>query len=103
MRVYAPLTAVMILSACNLPMGGFRINPTDSPTAFSVPTVISGNCGADPLQGLLGQPESALANVSLPANTRIIRPGTDFTKDANRGRLNVGISASGTIVHVACG
>ncbi len=103
MRVYAAITATFIVSACNLPMGQFQIEPTDSPTAFSVPNVISGNCGAKGLQGLLGQPESALASVSLPANTRIIRPGTAFTKDADRARLNIGIAAAGTIVHVACG
>ncbi len=103
MKRFATLSAMVFLAGCNLPMGNFRIVPTDSPASFAVPTAISGNCGASGLQGLLNQPESALSSVSLPDNLRIIRPGTTFSKDADRTRLNIGIAADGTIVHVACG
>ena len=103
MRVLAIVSAAVIVSGCNLPMGQFRIDPTESATSFAVPNAVSGSCGASNLQGLLNQPESALSDVTLPANTRIIRPGVTFSKEADRSRLNIGISASGTIVHVACG
>lgn len=103
MRIIALLPAVALVSACNLPMGEFRIDPTGSATSFELPVAISGTCGATGKQGLLNQPESALASMSLPTNTRIIRPGTRVTKEANPARLNIGIAANGTIVHVACG
>ncbi len=103
MRKYIVLSSMAFLAACNLPMGQFKIDPTGSPTSFSLPVAISGTCGAGDLQGLLNQPESAMSSVSLPGNTRIIRPGMAFTKEADRSRLNIGVAADGTIVHVACG
>lgn len=103
MRPFIILSATVALAGCNLPMGQFEIDPTGSATAFSVPNAISGNCGATGMQGLLNQSESALSAMTLPENTRIIRPGTVWTKDADPSRLNIGISASGKIVHVACG
>lgn len=103
MRIFALLPAFAFVAACDLPMGQFRIDPTGSPTSFELPVAVSGTCGASGMQGLLNQPESALASMSLPANTRIIRPGTRFTTDADPTRLNIGVAANGTIVHVACG
>lgn len=103
MRVLTIVSAAVIVAGCNLPMGQFRIDQTDSATSFAVPNAISGSCGASNLQSLLNQPESALSDVTLPENTRIVRPGVSFTKEADQNRLNIGISASGMIVHVACG
>ncbi len=103
MKIYAALTAAITVSACALPMGGFEIDPTSSSTSFSLPVIVSGSCGASGLQGLINQQETALSGVTLPENTRLIRPGTSFERNADGTRLNIGISASGTIVHVACG
>ena len=103
MKIYAPITAVFVLSACSLPIGNFALDHTSSANVLSLPVVISGNCGASGLQNLMNQPESALSSVALPANTRIIRPGADFERNADRSRLNIGISGEGRIVHVACG
>jgi len=103
MKVLSSLVTMTFVASCALPIGDFAITPTDAPTSFAVPNIIAGTCGANGLQGLMNQPESALTSVSLPANTRIIRPGTTFTKDADRSRLNIGIAADGTIVRVACG
>ncbi len=102
MRALGIVLCSMLLSGC-LPEGNFQITETSSPNSFSVPTIVSGNCGAAGLQQLLEQNESALSGVTLPAGTRIIRPGTVYTHDAVRTRLNIGITANGTIVHVACG
>jgi len=103
MRTQILLSAFALLAACNLPMGEFKIDPTGSPTSFKLPVAISGTCGASGMQELLNQPESTLATVTLPEDTRIIRPGTSFTTEANPARLNIGVAANGTIVHVACG
>lgn len=102
MKAFVILSSAVLVSGC-LPMGGFRIDPTGSPESFAISNVISGRCGAQDLQSLLDQPESALENVALPANYRIIRPGVPHAKNADRGRLNIGISADGTIVQVDCG
>ncbi len=102
MRAIGVIICSVLVSGC-LPEGNFKITETSSPNSFSVPTIVSGNCGASGLQHLLNQGESALAAVELPAETRIIRPGTAYTADAVGSRLNIGISADGTIVHVACG
>lgn len=102
MRAFGVILVSFLISGC-LPQGNFEITPTSSPNSFSVPTIVSGNCGAAGLQSLIGQNESALSGVSLPEGTRIIRPGTVYTHDAVRSRLNIGITANGDIVHVACG
>jgi hypothetical protein len=103
MKTSAILMTVLAVSACDLPMGQVRINPTNSATTLSLPVIVSGNCGASGLQYLLNQPETALNGVTLPGNTRIIRPGMSFERNADRTRLNIGISAAGNIVHMACG
>jgi len=103
MKTYFLLPAFALVAACNLPMGQFRIDPTGSATSFELPVAISGTCGATGMQGLLDQPESALASMALPEDTRIIRPGTRFSTEANPARLNIGVAANGSIVHVACG
>lgn len=103
MRIIAIISTAAMVAGCGLPMGRFEIDPTNSATSFAVPNSITGSCGASGLQSLMNQPESALSNITLPSNTRIIRAGTAFSRDANGSRLNIGIAADGTIVHVACG
>lgn len=104
MKTAFAIAATFALSACQLPMGSYVMQHTDSPRVLSLPVIVNGGtCGASGLQSLLNQPESALAGVTLPANTRIIRPGMDFERNADRSRLNIGISGAGNIVHVACG
>ena len=92
----------ILVSGC-LPEGNFRITETGAPDSFSVPVITAGNCGADQLQGLMGQTEAALEGVNLPGGARIIRPGTVYTHDVVGSRLNIGIASNGVIVHVACG
>ncbi len=91
-----------LISGC-LPMGGFEITPTGDAASFEVPTIISGNCGAEAHQNLLNQSESVLDGVTLPEGTRIIHPGTVFIHDVDSSRLNIGIAADGQIVYVSCG
>ncbi len=102
MKKISVFACAMLVSGC-LPEGSFEMTPTNAAGSLSTPTMVSGDCGAAGLQSLMNQNESALAAVTLPEGTRIIRPGTVFTRDAVRSRLNIGITANGTIVHVACG
>ncbi|MCF6273285.1 MAG: hypothetical protein L3J37_08870 [Rhodobacteraceae bacterium] len=103
MKVLSSFAVMALVAGCSLPMGQFEMATTGSEGVLSLPVAMSGNCGASGLQGLMEQSESVLASTTLPENTRIIRPGTTFTEDARPSRLNIGVSASGTIVHVACG
>ncbi|MBL4806188.1 MAG: hypothetical protein JKY31_02745 [Rhodobacteraceae bacterium] len=102
MKLVSLVALGFLVSGC-LPQGRFEITHSGDASSFQVPNVISGNCGASGFQGLLTQNQSALAGVTLPEGTRVIHPGTVFTRDAVSSRLNIGISSSGTIVHVACG
>jgi hypothetical protein len=60
-------------------------------------------CGASGLQGLIGQPRSVLAAMTLPAPTRVIEPGMAVTMDYSPARLNIELDEAGTIIRVACG
>jgi hypothetical protein len=60
-------------------------------------------CGADALQGLVGQPASVLQTMKFGQETRIIRPDTAVTMDFRPDRLNIEIDAAEQIVRVQCG
>jgi hypothetical protein len=59
-------------------------------------------CGADALQGLVGQPASVLQTMRFGQETRIIRPGMAVTMDYRPDRLNIEIDASERIARVHC-
>jgi len=67
------------------------------------PAGAAGSCGAEAFQGLVGQPESRLADLTLPAGTRVIHPTDRITMDKRADRLNVDIDAQGRIARVHCG
>jgi len=60
-------------------------------------------CGAAGFQGLIGQPESALSGLTLPQETRVIRPGMAVTMDFREDRLNIEIDAGKRISRIFCG
>ncbi len=70
------------------------------------PTVSDGpdlsTCGADALQGLVGQPASVLQTMKFGQETRIIRPGMAVTMDYRPDRLNLDINAKEVITRVYC-
>ncbi len=102
MKAIGIILCSLLVSGC-LPQGNFVITETSASNSFSLPTIVSGNCGAATLQQLVNQSESALAGVTFPEGTRLIRPGTVFTHDVVNDRLNIGIAANGVIVRVSCG
>ena len=57
---------------------------------------------AQPLQGLVGQPQSVLVTMLLPAGSRVIGPNDAVTMDFRADRLNVEIGADGRIAKVGC-
>lgn len=60
-------------------------------------------CGAEGLQGLVGQPEAVLATMRFAQAVRIIRPGMAVTMDYNPNRLNIEVDSFGMISRVSCG
>jgi hypothetical protein len=60
-------------------------------------------CGADGLQGLIGQSEAVLATMRFAQPIRIIRPGMAVTMDYNPNRLNIEVDGFGQIIRVSCG
>lgn len=63
---------------------------------------LTASCGADRLQGLVGQPESVVAAMTFSQPVRIIRPGTPVTMDYRPDRLNIEIDANGRVARVQC-
>ena len=72
------------------------------PPPAVMPPVDADLCKAQPLQGLVGQPQSVLATMLLPAGSRVIGPNDAVTMDFRADRLNVEIGADGRIAKVGC-
>lgn len=66
------------------------------------PPDMTATCGAEGLQGLVGQQESVLATMRFGQPVRIIRPGMAVTMDYRPDRLNIEVDASGRIIRVHC-
>lgn len=82
------LMPVLIVAGCDQP-----------PPAAEVP---SETCGAERLQGLVGQPEAVVRQMTLPEPARVIRSGQAITADYRRDRLNVEIGKDGRIARIGC-
>ena len=86
------LPALLILAACQSPVGGTGPEALDfTPT-----------CGADRLQGLVGQDAGIIAEIEIDAPLRVIHPGMAVTADYNPGRLNIAVDEAGIITRVWC-
>ena len=86
----AVILASLALMACN---------PTPPPRKV----LVSGSCGAEGMQTLVGQDRSVLAAMTFPAGTRIIEPGQPVTMDYSATRLNILIGKTGKVERVNCG
>lgn len=88
MRAIFAMTLMTTLAACVT-----EVAPTPDPAA---------SCGADALQGLVGQPESVLAAMTFAQPVRILHPDTPMTMDYQQDRLNIVVDAKGKITAVRC-
>ncbi len=86
---------VIVLAA----LAGCATAPLD-PT----PKGLHDQCGAVPLQGLVGQERSAIAGQRFAASSvRLILPGMAVTQDFRPDRLNILISDADRIAAIRCG
>jgi peptidase inhibitor I78 family protein len=60
-------------------------------------------CKAENYAYLIGQKGSVLDQITLPENTRILRPGMIITMDYSEWRLNIYINKAEEIEKVSCG
>lgn len=60
-------------------------------------------CGAEGFADLRGQHFTALADVRLVGQLRVLRPGQGLTRDLMPDRLNVQVDPEGRVLRVFCG
>ena len=85
------LIPLLFLAAC--------ASTQDQPAAPSFPDT----CGVGAYTYLIGQPATALEQVLIMQEVRIIRPWTMVTMDYRAGRINFKISDQDMIADVSCG
>lgn len=87
-----PVLSAAFLAAC-----------TPSENSQTTPVLdLPQSCGAGELQGLVGQPQSAVSSQDFAPGTRIIGPEDPVTADYRGNRLNIEIGPDGNIAKVAC-
>ena len=67
------------------------------------PLATENACGADDLQGLVGQKASVLETMRFSQVVRVIRPGMAVTMDFSAERLNIEVDEAEVISRVSCG
>lgn len=90
MKASATFATLALVAACTAA-------PADQPPPAG------GECPADTLQHLLGEPEQAARDLAPQGPVRIFRTGDALTMDFNAARLNIEIGADGRIVAITCG
>ena len=91
MRALA-LLPLLALAAC--------VEPVPPPGGAPLPD--ADLCRASGFQGLVGQPQSVLRTMMLPAGSRVIGPGDAVTADFRPDRLNIENGTDGRIAKVGC-
>lgn len=91
-----PLT----LAACV----AMQVAPAETDKGLSNPPAPpDGMCGAEDLQGLVGQPVAVLDSMRFSQTLRVIYPGMAVTMDYSAKRLNIQVGDDKTIIRVSCG
>ncbi len=91
MTRFTLLPFIFVIAACQPVETGFGPG-FDDPNA----------CGAEAVQGLVGQPLGAASSVTAPGDVRRIGPADLVTTDYNPSRMNVSHDGA-TITRISCG
>ena len=110
-RYASIISGLIFLSACVSDPNSYTVYPDglSGPVQLKVEAEpsknnSSGECLADTLSFLIGQPETALAAMEYPVNTRVLTEGQDLSMaDKDETRLNLVIGFDRRIVNVFCG
>lgn len=95
MKHVLPTFALLACVACE------PVDPTPAqkPTAPAVPNV----CNANELQGLVGQPRSAIDKTKFKTKlVRYLKPDSPVTLDYSEDRLNIVLNGENTVIRVMC-
>ena len=104
MRLFFAALTMLPLAACVVDMPQLGPVPGVGAPAPGLPGGgTNDQCRAASLQGLVGQPDSVLSAMTLPAPVRIVQPGQPMTMDYNPVRLNILIDAGRRIEQIYCG
>ena len=95
MRRIFGLSRILPLMAC------VEAGPGQPPVIDPMPP--ENACGADQLQGLVGQKASVLETMKFAGPVRVIKPGMAVTLDYSPMRLNIQLDAADNITAVTCG
>ena len=106
------IAAVLAMAACTQAPQTYRDldqlgrdyerESTSHPPAPSDRSTAQDTCGASRFRNLMGAPERQIDRATLPAGTRIIRPGQMVTMDFNALRLNIRIAPDGKVAALEC-
>lgn len=88
----APLA---LLAACATPL-------PQVPEGPALPPVAQDTCNANQYGNLIGQDATALEDVLIMRQVRVIRPGQAVTMDFRPERINFNIGADNRISTIAC-
>jgi hypothetical protein len=94
----------MIFSCC-MALWGCAV-PRNTVSTRSVDWLVEQNvagCSDQALQSMRGAHFTALADVPLRGDLRVVRPGQDLTSDVDGRRLNVQVDANGQMLRLFCG
>ena len=95
-HVFAGFAAALMVAGC-VAEPERQVGPVIDPLATE------NACGADDLQGLVGQKASVLATMRFSQVVRVIKPGMAVTMDFSPARLNVEVDEVEVITRVSCG
>jgi len=73
------------------------------PPAGSYPTGLDNTCDGERYGPLVGQKATALEQVLIMGQVRVIRPGMIVTQDYRPERINFEIGDTGRILRITCG
>ncbi len=107
-KVFLLFVASGILLSCNsssnVYVSSSRLNSVEEKIEVEpTPVVEDGNCMADTLSFLVGQPDTALSAMEYPENTRIMILGQFVSQEIDSTRLNLVLGSQKEIVFVYCG
>ncbi|MGJ8611347.1 MAG: I78 family peptidase inhibitor [Octadecabacter sp.] len=95
MKLHDLIAPFFVLTACATPAPPLPDRPALPPTARDT-------CGASEYGALIGQDATALEQVLIMRQVRVIRPGQPVTMDLRPERINFDVAADNRITSIHC-
>ncbi len=95
MKILYLMAPLALLAACETPVPQVPAGP-------ALPPVAQDTCNANQYGALIGQDATALEDVLIMRQVRVIRPGQPVTMDFRPDRINFNIGADNQITSINC-